>query len=106
MRHPRNTDYNLRGYPDRLDALRAMISWALAHTMGQNGTKVPGLPGKAGLHHACFAQPGFCAASNGPYTNTKPPKAATHARPANSTSVMDPLKAATILAIAAARTAA
>ena len=58
------------------------------------------------LHHAGLSQLGFFAANSGPYTNKKLAKAAIHATLANSTSVMDPLKAATTLVIAAAKTAA
>ena len=54
----------------------------------------------------CYIQAGFCVANSGPYTSTKPPNAAIQARLANSTSVIDPLKAATILVIAAVKTAA
>jgi len=58
------------------------------------------------LHYARHSQFGLCATNIGPYTSKKPPKAAIHAAPANSTSVMDPPKAAPTLVIAASKTAA
>src|SRR5262245_42627205 len=48
----------------------------------------------------------FCAINSGPYTSAKPPNAEIQAKPANSISATDPLKAATILVTAAAKMAA